>query len=66
MAKQSRDNIEMILVMCMLQASYEGPKKVYNDVCGCKTAVDDTCTFKPKKLTFTGPAACLVFAPWMR
>ncbi len=63
------DNPAMDLIMCAIQAGFDGPHKMMN-ACGCERAVKSSCSFKIKNGKPDISAAkgvelgmCMVFAP---
>jgi hypothetical protein len=67
LATQKNDEMSnpiLEISMCMMQAAFQNPADILKNICGCKQAVREACEFDTSDLTFSGPAACLTFAPW--
>lgn len=63
-AMEKKGNPVLEVGMCMMQAAFQSPADILDGICGCKEAVREACEFDTSDLSFSGPAACLTFAPW--
>lgn len=60
---KEKGNALLTLIFCSLQIPFEGVGTVFGDKT-CRRAVKDLCSFSVRRMSISGPAQCVGFAPW--